>query len=237
LTADTHLNHGNMLVGESSFGTRHFDSVEEMNKALISAWNGVVSVGDRVYHLGDILFSHAADTPQDRLISQLNGQIYLLRGNHDRTDDWSDDLKKQFVFIRDRHELRVDGYRPNGTHLYVALSHYPMRTWNRRFYGALHAYGHVHSKLDGGEKYDFYSANLGDHTITAATSDVSLPGSMDVGVDNAKRILGKYRPFHIDEFLDIIGSSQYWDFLDSIKPQENAEMILSSQRLSKREQS
>lgn len=236
ITADQHWSHGNMLANESDFGTREFSSVQEMNERLIEAWNEVVSVGDRVYHLGDILFAHAAHDPQDRLISRLNGQIYLITGNHDRADDWHEDLKEHFVYIRDREELRIDGYRSDGDHLYITLDHYPLRTWDRRFYGALHAYGHVHTKLDGGEKYVHEELALDDgETIEMKNTDVSVPGAMDVGVDNAKRLLGEYRPFHLDEFLDEVKANEYWAFLSEIKGQENAEMILSTPRLAREE--
>jgi len=35
---------------------RPFESIEEMNEALIENWNELVSRGDRIYHLGDFSF-------------------------------------------------------------------------------------------------------------------------------------------------------------------------------------
>lgn len=231
LSGDTHWGHENMLVGESDFGTREFSSIQEHDERLIEAWNEAVSPGDRVYHLGDIWMWRNNPEKCERIMSRLNGQVYLIEGNHDRADDWPDSLIDHFVYVKKRAELRVDGYRSDGSHLYIALSHYPMRTWDRRFYGALHAYGHVHAKLDGGEEYVHENPALDDSIVKVANKNVSVPGAMDVGIDNAKRLFGTYRPIHLDEFIEEVQAEKYWAFLSEIKSQDNAEMILSTPRL------
>lgn len=47
--SDLHFGHYNIM----RFDNRPFNSVEEMDKALIDNWNSVVSEGDTVYILGD----------------------------------------------------------------------------------------------------------------------------------------------------------------------------------------
>ena len=51
--ADTHFYHYQLLE-PNNFAPRHFGNVDEMNQAMIDAWNARVDDNDRVYHLGDI---------------------------------------------------------------------------------------------------------------------------------------------------------------------------------------
>ena len=78
LTSDLHLGHAriNELAG------RPFDSVDEMNSALISNWNDVVDPTDSVIVLGDFVMGKKDETLP--LVELLNGMIYLVPGNHDR---------------------------------------------------------------------------------------------------------------------------------------------------------
>ncbi len=57
------------------------------------------------------------------------------------------------------------------------LCHYAMRVWNCSHYEAIHLYGHSHGTLPAEGK------------------------SLDVGVDNAFRLLGEYRPFSLEEVI------------------------------------
>ena len=49
VTADHHFGHANII----EYTNRPFASVEEMDAALIAAWNERVTDYDLVYHLGD----------------------------------------------------------------------------------------------------------------------------------------------------------------------------------------
>jgi len=74
LISDTHLNHANII----KYCHRPFKSIGEMNRTIVERWNSKVSKRDTVYFLGDLCFG-------DPLIwlSQLNGEIRFIRGNHD----------------------------------------------------------------------------------------------------------------------------------------------------------
>lgn len=48
-TSDTHFNHKNIIT----FCKRPFETVEEMNEALVSNWNSVVPEDGTVFHCGD----------------------------------------------------------------------------------------------------------------------------------------------------------------------------------------
>ncbi|GAG15408.1 unnamed protein product, partial [marine sediment metagenome] len=55
-----------------------------MNEGLIKNWNSVVETSDIVYHLGDFGFG---STPILReLLDRLNGNVILIKGNHDHYD-------------------------------------------------------------------------------------------------------------------------------------------------------
>lgn len=68
------------------------------------------------------------------------------------------------------------------------LNHYPHAYWPGSHRGVRHLYGHVHS-------------------FREETLDACFPGrrSMDVGLDNAYRLLGDYRPFSLEEVLQFTG--------------------------------
>lgn len=79
LTSDLHFNHKNILKYEPI--SRPFNSIEEMNNALINNWNSIIHKEDTVYVLGD--FAMGRDEDSKKCIEQLNGKIILIRGNHD----------------------------------------------------------------------------------------------------------------------------------------------------------
>lgn len=75
-TADQHFGHKNII----KYCDRPFKSVEEMDEELIRRWNEVVDEGDLVYVLGDLCFKKSH---WQKIEPRLNGQIVLIRGNHD----------------------------------------------------------------------------------------------------------------------------------------------------------
>jgi calcineurin-like phosphoesterase family protein len=78
-TSDDHFWHANII----KYCDRPFDSVEEMNEALIANWNSVVGKNDVVWNLGDFAFFKNKETLRG-LIARLNGTKNLILGNHDR---------------------------------------------------------------------------------------------------------------------------------------------------------
>jgi calcineurin-like phosphoesterase family protein len=75
LIADTHFNHANII----KYCDRPFQTVEEMNEALIANWNKVVEENDMVIFLGDLCFKDDANV----WLAKLNGDKVVIRGNHD----------------------------------------------------------------------------------------------------------------------------------------------------------
>ncbi len=78
VTSNTHFNHKNII----KYCHRPFKDVEEMNEAIISNWNNSVTNDDIIYHLGDFCFGAKEELKQ--IFNRLNGQKYLIMGNHDK---------------------------------------------------------------------------------------------------------------------------------------------------------
>ena len=131
--ADWHYGHANCI----GFDNRPFIDVNEMNRELVNRWNNVVSAGDLVYVLGDMFWTKTSDTIP--VLDSLNGQKFLVKGNHDRVKDAQ--LAKRFVKIDDYVEIEDGGNN-------IVLSHYPIPCFKNHFYGWYHLYGHVHSSFE-----------------------------------------------------------------------------------------
>ena len=78
-TADFHIDHANII----RFCKRPFKDIGEMKEKIISNWNNLVKQEDIVFHIGDFAMNN---TNKEEIISRLNGQVILIKGNHDRGD-------------------------------------------------------------------------------------------------------------------------------------------------------
>lgn len=74
--ADTHFGHKNVI----GLSNRPFNTVEEMNEALVENWNKRVKGNDRVYILGDLFYRFDG---YREVLKRLKGKKYLILGNHD----------------------------------------------------------------------------------------------------------------------------------------------------------
>ena len=77
-----------------------------MDRVLVENWNRRVTPQDEIYILGDLTLKGAAQAAE--LLRQLNGQKYLIRGNHDRFTQQAGFLPEQFVWVGDYYELCPD---------------------------------------------------------------------------------------------------------------------------------
>lgn len=96
ITSDTHFGHFNII----GYAGRKFTYLYEMDNALIKNWNELIKADDIVYHLGDVSFN------PDQYIDRLNGNIFLIRGNHDKPK--YDYLYKEVV---DLAEINVEEFK------------------------------------------------------------------------------------------------------------------------------
>lgn len=75
-TSDQHYGHENII----KHCMRPFSSAHEMNCVMTERHNSVVSSGDTVIHLGDVVWG---PTRVESIIPRLNGHHILVPGNHD----------------------------------------------------------------------------------------------------------------------------------------------------------
>lgn len=129
-TADTHFGDHRTL----NIHKRAFESVAQMDAALVAGWNARVAPGDIVWHLGDVA---RRLTDVAGLLAGLNGTKHLIRGNND--DPAIADVPG-WESVRDYAEITLDDR-------FLILCHYPLRSWNRQHRGAIDLHGHSHGKL------------------------------------------------------------------------------------------
>jgi calcineurin-like phosphoesterase family protein len=114
-----------------------------MDAALISNWNTVVKPGDKVFHLGDFCFK--GNNTWEHYRNQLNGNITLIKGNHDKIQDGQ--VAHLFDGVYDYLELKVNDKDARDDTQLIVLCHYAFRVWNKSHHGAWHLYGHSHGTL------------------------------------------------------------------------------------------
>jgi calcineurin-like phosphoesterase family protein len=132
LTADTHFHHKNIC----KLGARPFASVDEMNQTMVDRWNQTVNPTDRVYHLGDV----AMWKPETLDICRnLNGQKYLIRGNH---DNYSTDVYKRYGFVDVVGYKEFKDWQGNT----FVCTHCPLHPMDIAPYGrwSANVHGHIH---------------------------------------------------------------------------------------------
>ena len=139
-TSDTHFLHENIC----KYCNRPFSSLKEMEEHLVDSWNSRVNGGDIIYHLGDFSLSYGKKSTKDidKILSRLNGQKFLIIGNHDRKEVYDNARwTKTFYY----HEIKACvGEKINRK---IVLSHYSFRTWNQMHYGSYMLFGHSHNTL------------------------------------------------------------------------------------------
>lgn len=198
-TSDLHLDHSNIIKYSnrlflSEEDRKEFEALNQnwnrskyriskkstdmMNDHIIDNINKVVDKNDILFHLGDFAFApkHSYYDTALYFRNKINCKtIYNIWGNHDHKE-----IRRLFDDCFDLTEIYIENQS------YV-LCHYCMLQWNKSHHGAIHLYGHSHSALE-----EF--------------AEKVMPGrkSIDVGIDNAYKVLGEYRPFSHIEIKEIM---------------------------------
>ena len=130
LTSDTHFGHSGVCRFTESDGVtkiRPWTDPDEMDEEMVRRWNNRVGPKDKVYHLGDVVINRKAL----KVMSRLNGDKVLIRGNHDIFRD--DEYRTYFRELRAYHVM-------NG----MILSHIPLHEASLGRFG-VNIHGHLHS--------------------------------------------------------------------------------------------
>ena len=137
-TSDLHFYHKNIC----KYCNRPFDNIEEMNQKLIDNWNSVVKKDDTVFLLGDMGFCGLEKLKG--LMSQLNGNIFLIQGNHDPDNIVAALYRDKIIMNFDRLmsvTIIGDEECPNQE---LTLCHFPMIDWYNKRKGSWMIHGHQH---------------------------------------------------------------------------------------------
>jgi len=134
-SADSHYYHKNLAIIH-----RGFNSIEEMNELMIDNYNKKVTKNDHIYILGDFSFGTVEQTLE--ILNRLNGNKFLIIGNHDEKMLKNKEIVSKFAWVKDYYKLKYDGLK-------IILFHYLIHRWDCSHYGSLHFHGHNHNlKLD-----------------------------------------------------------------------------------------
>ena len=160
--SDTHFGHSNII----KFCDRPFKDAEEMDYKLIENWNKKVPQDGLVFHLGD--FAWGGYEFWKKIREQLNGDIILIKGNHDQKNMSSTAEQELFKHVTWQMLIEIEGRK-------VLLNHFPFLCYAGVYREpsklVFQAYGHVHS----GEGKKGQDLPRLIHTY---------PMQYDVGVDN-----------------------------------------------------
>ncbi len=170
-SSDSHFMHANII----KYCNRPFDSVSQMDDALLSKWNEVVSTDDLVFYLGDFSMSKEAYT---KILPQLNfKKMIFILGNHDRKNALGDIERFKHLTIGYNAKKYFLTHRPIDAH-----DEYPTIC------------GHVHEKwkiLKTGDKIREFSR------VTNLTREMELKHNIiNVGAD-----VHNFYPISIDEVI------------------------------------
>ena len=130
LVSDTHFGHTGVCRFTRNDGVtklRPWDDADEMDEAMVKAWNERVKPTDKVYHLGDVVINRKALG----IMRRLNGDKVLIRGNHDIFRD--SEYREYFRELRAYHVM-------NG----MILSHIPVHEESLGRFG-VNIHGHTHA--------------------------------------------------------------------------------------------
>jgi calcineurin-like phosphoesterase family protein len=161
VTSDLHFNHDREFVWK----VRGYESVYEMNEAIVERFNSVVQPSDDVYILGDLCLGGGGPAilaANKELIERLNGRLHIIRGNHD-----TEPRVRMYASCANVVDVVkwADMLNYKGYHFY--LSHFPTLTGNLEK-----------------ESLKQCTCNLFGHTHQITNFHLDMPYMYHVGVDS-----------------------------------------------------
>ena len=162
-TSDTHFGHSKII----DYCKRPFSSIEEHDKTLIQNWNNTVGQDDTVFHLGDFAYGNSQFV--SNIIKQLNGNIILIKGNHDLRN-MNPTLYNMFSDVVYQARILIDKQTVYLNHFpFLCFDHGDINLYKDNY--SIQLFGHVHSgPLTSSEDVN--------------RLNILFPTQYDVGVDN-----------------------------------------------------
>lgn len=191
--ADCHFFHEKLNY---QLDCRGFTDVEASNDYMIRQWNKKVRPRDEVVILGDFSWGNARQT--NEVLEQLNGILYLIKGNHDKFGDERGYNASRFVWIRPYAEIHDGGRK-------VILCHYPILCYNGQYHlnkdgspKTWMLYGHVHDTQDQRLMETFQE--ITENSVLTYQNGVSrgIPSNMI----NCFCMYSDYTPLTLDEWIE-----------------------------------
>ena len=110
----------------------------------------------------------------ERALAAMGSNIIYIFGNHDKY--------KTRKIVENHSSVLWSGHMNSGRieKQVIVACHYAMRVWDRSHHGSWQLYGHSHGGLP------------------------PIGKQLDIGIDNAYKLLGKYRPFSFEEVKEIM---------------------------------
>jgi calcineurin-like phosphoesterase family protein len=161
------------------------ESTNKMNDFLFNNIINVVEQNDRLFVLGDFCWKgwSSVESVYRNFMERINCKtVFLIWGNHDPKQHHIEKraaIAKCFSATYDLLITEIEG-------VVVTMCHYAMLTWDRNHYKSICLLAHSHGTLN-----PWLDEHLRNHRM------------LDVGVDNAFKMLGEYRPFSFEEVLEI----------------------------------
>lgn len=193
--ADLHFYHAAM---NERMDKRGFSDYEEMNNYMISQWNSRVRKGDEVVILGDLSWAKGEAT--NKILSQLNGKKFLIKGNHDYYLTDHKFNQKYFQWVKDYAEMNDNGRK-------VVLSHYPLFCYPGQYRKdasgnptTFMLFGHVHNTYDMKLIDDFKTITR--NTLRQAKG-YKEPQPIPCNMINCFCMYSNYIPLTLDEWIEL----------------------------------
>ena len=133
--SDTHFFHRGII----DHCDRPYDNVDDMNEDMITIWNDNIGVNDDVYHIGDVAWHLRGEdvSKMYKILSQLNGKIHLVPGNHDDKVVREVLINLGWNILPTYNSLKFMKQK-------MILMHYPIASWDGLHHGNWHLHGHSH---------------------------------------------------------------------------------------------
>lgn len=193
--ADNHFFHKGMI---DRMDQRGFNDVEEMNEYMLQQWNSRVRRTDEVVCLGDLSIGNAIET--NKILEQLNGRIFMIRGNHDKFLDRTGVDLSRFEWVKDYAEMHDNGRK-------VILCHYPIVCYNGQFRidkdGNPKVYmlhGHIHRTQDIVGLHHYKEFVKGFPRQSRGSDE---PKPAPVNIINCFCMYSDYVPLTLDEWIEL----------------------------------